>query len=119
MRALFDSSILIDALLEHEAAIAVIKANDDRAISVVTWIEVMTGAAPPAEAVTRRFLERFERIGLSDPIALEAVRVRQRARLRLPDAVIVASARVTNRTLITRDVKDMAGLEQVVVPYHL
>lgn len=120
MKVLFDSTIIIDALKRIEPAIDEIRLYEDRAISVVTWIEVMVGArARDAEAVTREFLSRFGRIELSPKIAEEAVLVRQEYRLRLPDAIILATARSERRMLLTRDSRDFGGSTGVLIPYRL
>ena len=57
-------------------------------------------------------------------IADEAAAIRRAARnagvkvLRSPDAIILATARYTNRKLITRNTKDFSGVD-VRVPYTL
>jgi predicted nucleic acid-binding protein len=66
----------------------------------------LVGAKPTTEPATRRFLERFELIDLDDTIAEKSVILRRAHRLKLPDAVIWASAQVRGRLLITRNTKD-------------
>lgn len=118
---LFDSTIVIDALLGRSAAAELLDAHADRAISVVTWIEVLTGSPEGEIANTRRFLRAFTRVDLTEAVADEAAALRRRHRLRLPDAVILASAALHGRVLLTRDAKDFErlGRPDVVVPYRL
>ncbi len=104
--ALFDTNILIDHLNALPQARTEIERYDDRAISIITWMEVMVGAEPEVADPTRRFLEGFKVIALDDRIADRAVALRRDRRIKLPDAVIWASAQITGRLLVTRNVKD-------------
>jgi predicted nucleic acid-binding protein len=118
VRALLDTNILIDQLHAVDAANAELARYEDRAISIVTWIEVMVGAAPSMEKSTRAFLGGFTLIELDVEIAAEAARLRREERLKLPDAIIWASARRTGRLLVTRNTRDFpTGDPGVRVPY--
>jgi predicted nucleic acid-binding protein len=105
VKALFDSNILIDHLAYIPAATVEFERYPGAAISIVSWIEVMAGAPRAATDETRQFLKNFEIITLDAAVAEEAVSLRRTYRLKLPDAVIWTSARVTGRLLITRDQK--------------
>lgn len=48
---------------------------------------------------------------LSDQIADFAITLRQNSSIRLPDAVIAATALYLKATLVTRNVKDFRGIE--------
>jgi hypothetical protein len=109
VKPLFDSCILIDYLNGVEAAARELDRYQDRAISVVTWIEVMAGAPTGQESATRRFLDGFAVVPLDRPVADETVAVGQGFRLKLPDAIVFASARATGRLLVTRDTRDFPG----------
>lgn len=51
-------------------------------------------------------------------VAREAIEVRRLHRMRLPDAIVLASARVESALLVTRNTKDFPGsLPGVHVPY--
>lgn len=118
--ALFDTNILIDHLNASPQADAEIDRYDDRAISIVSWIEVMTGADGDLAESTRAYLDGYEIIGLDDAIAERAVSIRQVRRLKLPDAVIWASAQTTGRLLVTRNTKDFPADDPGVrAPYVL
>lgn len=116
---LLDSCVLIDFLVGREAARAYLAEVDGAAISLVTWIEVVVGAATPQEEeVVREFLSAFTVVPIDDRVAEEAVRLRRARRLKLPDAIIFATARVTGRSLATRNTKDFAeGELGIIVPY--
>lgn len=120
VKALFDTNVLIDFLGGVPAARKEIDRYDDCAISIVTWMEVMVGAPKGTEDATRQFLSRFALITLSQPVAERAVALRQEHRLKLPDAIIWASAQVEQRLLVTRNTKDFpAGDPGVRMPYRI
>lgn len=123
MRALFDSNILIDYLNGFPQAKKELALYEFRAISVVSWIEVMAGCEPEAEAATRSWLTSFELIALDGPIADRAARQRRESKakkIRLPDAIILATAAENGLILVTRNSKDFdAKLPMVRIPYVL
>ena len=120
MRALFDTNILIDYLNGIEAAKAEIALYERPAISVISWIEVLAGTKPGVAAETRKFLSSFERIELSEKIAERAVALRRVAKIRVPDAIILATARIHSLLLVTRNTKDFNADEPGIrVPYQV
>lgn len=104
--ALFDTNILIDHLNAVPQARDEIQRFENRAVSIITWMEVMVGASADLVEPTRLFLEGFKVIALDDEIANRAVVLRRTHRIKLPDAVIWASAQTTGRLLVTRNTKD-------------
>lgn len=121
MSVLLDSCILIDVLAGSEAAREYVRQTRDAAISRLAWMEVLVGAADAEEERTiRAFLSVFEVLPIDGAVAEEAVRVRRATRLRLPDAIIYATARVNGRTFATRNTRDFPpGTPGVVLPYQL
>jgi predicted nucleic acid-binding protein len=82
-------------------------------------MEVLAGAeTPEEEAACREFLEGFAVRPLTAEVAEEAVRLRKRRRIRLPDAVVWATARTAGALLVTRNTKDFPRDDPGVrVPY--
>ncbi|MFV3306110.1 type II toxin-antitoxin system VapC family toxin [Pseudomonas sp. NY15181] len=120
VRGLFDTNILIDYLNGYGQARDELALYSDRAISIISWMEVMIGVSPDTEAATRAFLSSFTVLALDERIAERAVEVRQRLRVKLPDAIIKATAEVEGRLLVTRNIKDFAESEPGVrLPYRL
>ena len=121
----FDSNILIDALAGHEPAGAEIRravASGQRAwISRVVWIEVLSKGSPEEVRWAERLLSGFALDEMDAEIATRASALRrERPRLRLPDSVILASALVRGRVLVTRNIKDFpAEMPGIRVPYIL
>lgn len=121
MKALFDTSILIDYLRGIDAARIEVERHDERAISVVTWMEVLAGVrTADEEDVTEMFLRDFRTVDLTRRIARDAVGIRRKHRIRLPDAIIWATARTESALLVTRNSKDFPATEPGVrIPYSL
>ena len=121
MSELFDTNILIDHLNGIKRATKEIQASADAAISVITWIEVMTGAENKAqEAILGAFLTNFECLPVTNAVAERAAENRRARRIKVPDAIILATAETAGRMLVTRNVKDFpAGTSGVRVPYQI
>ncbi len=118
VRVLIDTNVLIDFLSGHEKARMEIGRHARPAISVITWMEVLVGAAPHEESAIRRWLDSFERIGVGDQVAGRAIVIRRERRIRLPDAIIWASAQVHGMLLVSRNHRDFpADALDVRVPY--
>jgi predicted nucleic acid-binding protein len=118
---LFDTNILIDHLNGIAKATRELKRSTDRAISMITWMEVMTGAAmPEEEMILRAFLLNFECLPVSSAVAERAAVVRRQMRIKMPDAIILATAEVAGRELVTRNAKDFpGGMRGVRLPYRV
>ena len=120
VRALFDTNILIDYLNGIEQAHVELARFTDRSISVVTWMEVMVGATSETEPAIRRFLASFANMAVDGPIGETAVALRQKHRIKLPDAIVWATAQVHGCILVTRNTKDFRADEAGVrIPYIL
>ena len=120
MKAVFDTNILIDYLNGIEQAKDEINRYSHILISSITWMEVLVGTTKDNEAITRAFLSRFEQIPVSSEIAEKAVSVRKELKIRLPDAIIKATADCENALLVSRNTKDFPKDDPSVrVPYRL
>ena len=123
VKALFDTNILIDYLNGIVAAKTELDrypGKDDKAISVITWMEVLVGATPETDNATRGFLAGFQSLPIDTQIASRSVEIRKNHKIKLPDAIVWASAQVHDRILVTRNTKDFAADEPGVrVPYRL
>ncbi|MDO9053556.1 MAG: type II toxin-antitoxin system VapC family toxin [Gallionella sp.] len=118
--ALFDTHILIDYLNGIEQAKTELDRYSDKAISLVTWMEVMVGATPETEAIIRGFLSGFVNLPIDEQVAVAAVALRKKHKIKLPDAIVWASAQVESRLFITRNTKDFSPDEPGVrVPYNI
>lgn len=117
----FDSNILIDALNGEAAAHAEIARADRPCISRVSWIEVLSKERGGTLAIIERFLGGFALDELDAKVAGHAAALRrERPRLKLADSIILATAQVHHRILVTRNTKDFpAEMPGIRVPYIL
>lgn len=117
---LFDSNIVIDFLHGHELAREIMTARP-RYVSVVTLVEVLAGVRSPEEdLLARRMLRHFEVLDVRRDVAEAAVEIRRERRLKLPDALLLATARVHGLRLATRDTKDFDPSDPaILVPYTI
>ncbi len=121
----FDANIVIDALAGYPPARTEIERAvglDSRPwISRMAWIEVLSkgGEAMVQDALT--FLSRFGLDEIDEEISRRAAALRrERPRLKSLDAIILATAQIRGRVLITRNTKDFpAEMPGIRVPYIL
>jgi hypothetical protein len=120
LNALLDSDILLDFLDGHPAAAQEIARYRECRISIISWVEVLTGARSEAdEDIRRGFLAHFRIVPLTPEVAEESVRLRRQHRLKLPDAIIWASALNENCVLVSRNTKDFpANQAGIRFPYR-
>jgi predicted nucleic acid-binding protein len=120
VKVLFDTNILIDYLNGVPDAEQEIGRYREKAISLITWMEVMAGVTEHDEPLVKAFLSQFELLPIDRNVSAEAVNIRRGRRIKLPDAIILASARIHDRVLITRNTKDFpAGVDaDVRMPYR-
>ena len=117
---LLDTNILIDVLRGEAVALAWLEQQQQPHISMITWIEVLVGCREGETSRVQAWLECFPRLPLDEAIAAETVRLRQRHGLKIPDAIILATARCGDLSLATRNLKDFPlALGGVVHPYQL
>lgn len=117
---LFDTCILIDYLRGIPRARAECGRYSDRAISIITWMEVMAGTTDANQTEIREFLLNFRTVSLTPRVADLTVAIRRTRRIKLPDAIIQATAESERRTLITRNTRDFPSrLPGIHIPYAL
>lgn len=111
----------MDYLGGHPPAQATLDSYPEKIISRITWMEVLVGAQDASdEATIRAFLTTFRAAELMESISECAVQLRRNAtpRLKLPDAIIYATAREKCCSLVTRNTKDIPrALPDVTAPY--
>lgn len=121
----FDANVIIDALGDHPPAVdEVRRASAGGAIAWVSriiWVEVLSKRSGEELRRAELFLSAFGVDELDEEIARHAAALRrERPRLRTPDAIILASARLRGRTLVTRNIKDFpVETPGVRIPYTI
>lgn len=121
----FDSNIVIDALRGYTASHTELRRALERGgrlwISRLVWIEVMSKGSGEGLRRAERFLAGFGLDEVDEEIGARAAALRrERPRLKLPDAIILATALTRGRVLVTRNTKDFpAEMPGIRVPYTL
>lgn len=121
----FDANIVIDALAGYPPARAEIQRAVSRGsrpwISRMVWIEVLSKGNETVVREAVAFLANFGMDEVDEEISQRAAALRRdRPRLKLPDAIILATAQTRGRVLITRNTKDFpAEMPGIRVPYTL
>ena len=121
----FDANILIDALMDHRPAHGEIRrlasSGAGMWLSRMAWIEVLSKGSDEVVRDASRFLGRFGIDEIDEETSVRAAALRrERPGLKTPDAIILASAQVRGRVLVTRNVRDFpANMPGIRVPYRI
>lgn len=121
MKAVFDTNILIDYLNGVDLAKAELSKYKTKIISIITWMEVLVGVAnKDEEKIIKDFLFQFQLSYLDREVSEIAIDLKRKNKIKLPDAIIWATAIKENISLITRNTKDFSATEKsIIIPYIL
>ncbi len=126
MKYLFDSNPLIYFLNstlpiigDHLISMGL---RDGAAYSIITRIEVLGFPMSPEKTqAARRLLGGLTEIGLTEPILRRTIALRQQhRRLKIPDAIIAATAIEFALPLVTRNMADFSAIAKlhIIDPFH-
>lgn len=108
---LLDTNILIylskgELILTDFAA-----SNDYLYISVITLMEVkgFTFKSLKEERIVNSLCSMITHVYINEAIVEEVIRIRKKVRVKLPDAIIMATAFVHDQILVTRNINDFEG----------
>jgi hypothetical protein len=121
VKALFDSNIVIDALKAIPLAFEELERYEECLISRITWIEILAGAESMLEEQAfRDYLKKFSIRELDGPVSERVISLRRKYKLKIPDAIIWATAEHEGCILVTRNTKDYPkDLPGIRFPYRL
>jgi predicted nucleic acid-binding protein len=113
---LFDTNILIYLSKNQLPLIDVISPDDNVYISVITYMEALGFPFQSAkeEAIISKLCENLILLNLSEQIIHKVIEIRKTKKIKLPDAIIAASALHHNLTLITRNTADFSFLAESI-----
>jgi len=91
--------------------------------SVISRIELLVWrtASEGQLKILNDFIGSSTVFDLNEDIVLKSIEIRKNYRLKLPDAIIAATAAVNNLTLLTRNISDFekVSIIKCIDPYHL
>ena len=123
MTVVWDTSIVIDVLRGHPAAVSYSRSLPEiPACSEITRVEVIRGIRGAERAATDRFLDALLWIPLDEPIARRAGELGRRWRRSHPgigtaDLVIAATAEELDADLVTINVRHFPMFSDIRPPY--
>lgn len=111
-RVLLDTDVLIDHLTDVSRKLST--SLTDAAYSSITRAELYSAPGVDEAGIDRTLL-LFDEIPVDRTIAEEAGRIRRTTRIKLPDALIAATAITSKRKLLTRNIRDFRKVKQLRV----
>lgn len=122
---LLDTDIFIDHLRNVKLALDFFESlqqRDDVFFSAITEAELIAGSEndnPEKKEVLLHFLFCWNKIEVTNPIAVLAGDLKRKYNFLLPDAIIAATALHNNMEILTRNIKDFKKIKGLIVkaPY--
>lgn len=127
MRYLLDSNVVISYL---NGSIPVsgmqmlnIIADADPLISIITKMETLGFKFQSAgeQNLTETFVSGSTILGIDDKVVSKTIDIRRKGIIKLPDAIIAATAFINDLILLTRNTKDFSKIDglQIINPFEL
>jgi len=115
---LLDSNIVIYLSQKKLSINEVFEENTNYSISLVTYMEILSYNFPTREEehFVRKLLSLFKIIDISKEIAEEVILLKKMRKIKLPDAILVATALIEHSTLYTND-KQLHTLANLNIKY--
>ena len=122
---LIDTNVFVDHLRGHKPATEFFESlttRDDVIFSAITEAELIAGKEcndSNKREILLRFLHRWDKMPVSNQIALMAGDISRDHDLEAPDAIIAATALVNKAEVVTKNVKDFKRVTdlEINVPY--
>jgi predicted nucleic acid-binding protein len=107
-RYLLDTNAIVALLQGNSKLLQLLQNADWIGISIISQIEFLafSGLSPSDIQVFQQFLQRIEVVSLmaGDTVLIQQIiQLRQQYRLKLPDAIVAATALQSNAKLVTAD----------------
>jgi predicted nucleic acid-binding protein len=103
----FDTNIIIYLSKKLLNTDDIIKHNEKYAISIVSYMEILgyNFQNKQEEIFIEKMLSYFKIVYIDIDIANEVIKLRKKYKIKLPDAIIVATSSLNNARLITNDIQ--------------
>ena len=108
--------ILTELVIRKDQASVEAWISEGAMISVMTRIEVLGYPQTDDQfQQAARLLAYFDEIPLHEPIVQRTITLRQQSRIRLPDALIAATALYLGFPLVSRNTHDFRAIEELII----
>jgi predicted nucleic acid-binding protein len=122
MRGLLGSNVLIDALAGLPHGLRVMREARQRPeifviYSAITRIEILgfPNLSEQEEEAIRRLLNEFEEVPISNAVIERTIQIRKSVGIKVPDALIAASAEMAPAIVVTRNISDFQRVPGLTV----
>lgn len=124
MRYLIDTNVWIDAIVGRLDADTFLRLTGQAewvGYSAITRLELFgfPGLTADEEHNISSLLKNFSEVGIDSKTIDHAVMIRKAVRIKIPDALIAASAILAESSLLTRNTDDFKGISALILvnPY--
>lgn len=125
MKYLIDTNVWIDAIVGRLHADIFLRLTVQAewvGYSAITRLELFgfPDLTADEEQQISRLLTNFSEVGIDSKTIDQAVRIRKVVRIKIPDAIIAASAILAESSLLTRNTDDFKGISGLIIvnPYE-
>lgn len=115
-KVLLDSNIIIYLSKDLLDIDEILIDYDEFFISIITFMEVLgyQFEDQDEEKLIIQLLDQFEIIHLNMEIAQEVISIKQKKKIKLPDAIIFATSKKNDCDLMTRNTDDFKNIDETV-----
>jgi len=124
MKYLFDTNVWIDAIagrLPADTFLKFVVQAEWVGYSAITRLELFgfPDLTKPEEEKLVELLKHFVEVGVDSSTVDKAITIRKATRIKVPDAIIAATAIIKESSLITRNTEDFKGIIglNIINPY--
>lgn len=116
IKGLIDTNILIYLSNELLDSSVLWERYDELLISRITHIEALgyNFKEKKDEELVKELVSRFQLLELDDQVGEATINIRKKKKIKLPDAIIYATAFVNKCEIVTANVKDFKGIGEYV-----
>lgn len=115
-RAVIDSNVIIDASKGIVSIEEIVAEYDFLFISIISYIEVLGYKFTNIneKSLVENIIENIPIINIDKEIADIAIEYRRKFKIKLPDALILATAKITQSVLLTRNINDFINTDNTI-----
>jgi len=124
MKYLFDTNVWIDAIagrLPADTFLKFVVQAEWVGYSAITRLELFgfPDLTKPEEEKLAELLKHFVEVGVDSSTVDKAITIRKATRIKVPDAIIAATAIIKECSIVTRNTEDFKGISglNIINPY--